>query len=166
MPNVVLIPLNPGHIHHVMEWVNDPEIIGYFANRQTAISLEDELAYIRAITQSKTDRVWSVFDKDTGKYIGQCSINSIYWPAKNGRLFMAITKSMQKKGYSNAIIEALKAKAFQELGLHKIWLMFREENEIAKEHYLKAGFRVEGVLYDEYYVQDRWFNMVRMSLVH
>ncbi len=31
--------------------------------------------------------------------------------------------------------------------------------------YLKLGFDFEGVLKDEYRVQDRWYDMVRMSIL-
>ena len=43
---------------------------------------------------SKTDRVFSIFENSMFRpntteydwpYVGQCSINQIYWPARNGR---------------------------------------------------------------------------------
>lgn len=166
MPRIRLEPLCSSHLSHIMGWVNDPEVMGYFANRQVAISEQEELSYIQSLSSSKTDRAWSVFDESTGEYVGQCSINAIYWPAMNGRIFMAITGSQQRKGYAGEILRALSVEAFQHLGLHKLWLIVREDNQSAQAKYLKAGFKVEGLLRDEYYVQGRFHNMIRMGLIN
>ena len=109
---VQLVPLHPVHLSHIMEWVNDPEVMGYFANRQKPITEEEELEYINTLIKSKNDYVWSVFDDTTGEYVGQCSINAIYWPASNGRIFLAVTKNQQRKGYAEAILKALMHQAF------------------------------------------------------
>ena len=92
-------------------------------------------------------------------------MNQIYWPARNGRLFLVIRASEQRKGYGQAALSALIETSFGELGLHKLWLIVRKDNRAAQAMYLKLGFDFEGVLRDEYYVQDRFFDMVRMSRV-
>ena len=163
---VRLVPLHPDHLPHIMEWVNDPEVMGYFAGRQSPITENDELEYINTLNRSRNDRAWSVFDAITGEYVGQCSVNSIYFPASNGRIFLVITKNQQGKGYASAVLKALIHQGFFTLALHKLWLIVREDNTKAQEKYIKAGFQVEGLLRDEYYVQGRYHNMVRMGLIN
>ena len=158
-----LVPLAVDHVAHVMTWVNDREVMQYFANRQSDIREEDERRYIESLTQSKTDRAFSIFAGD--EYVGQCSINQIYWPAKNGRLFIVVRREAQGRGLGTAALRALFAIAWGELGLHKLWLIVRKDNRSAQAMYLKLGFDFEGVLTDEYCVADRYFDMVRMSLV-
>src|SRR5688500_18711075 len=77
-----LEPLSVAHLPHVMTWVNDREVMQYFATRQQDISEVQEAAYIATLTASRTDRAYSMFDGDV--YVGQCSVNQIYWPARNG----------------------------------------------------------------------------------
>lgn len=162
---VRLVPLSVDHLSHVMGWVNDPEVMGYFANRQTPITEVEELAYMEKLLASpRTDKVWSVFDENTGDYVGQCSINAIYWGAGNGRVFLAVTKTMQGKGYAKPILKALIETGFR-LGLHKLWLIVREDNVTAQKKYLEVGFKVEGLLMDEYYVHGKFHNMVRMGII-
>lgn len=163
---VRLEPLAPEHLPYVMTWVNDTQVMGYFANRQTPIAKEAELAYIKTLISSKNDRAWSVFDAITGEYVGQCSINAIYWPASNGRIFLVVTRNQQGKGYAVAILKALLHEAFFKLVLHKLWLIVREDNISAQEKYLKAGFQVEGLLKDEYFVNGVYYNMVRMGCIN
>jgi RimJ/RimL family protein N-acetyltransferase len=110
---------------------------------------------------SKNDRAFSIYDGDA--YLGQCSINQIYWPARNGRLFLVVRRDMQRRGYGTAAIRRLCEVAFDELGLRKLWLIVRKDNRDAQAMYLRLGFDFEGVLRDEYCVSERWFDMVRMA---
>lgn len=78
---------------------------------------------------------------------------------------MALCRSAQGKGYAPHILKALQEKAM-EMGLHKLWLIVREENEKARAKYRKAGFQEEGVLRDEYFVRGKFYNMVRMGWIN
>ena len=158
-----LVPLAKDHLSHVMSWVNDRDVMQYFANRQTDISEADELRYVEALVASANDRAYSVFDGDD--YVGQTSINQIYWPARNGRLFVVVRREMQKKGYGPAAVRAALDLAFGELGLRKVWLIVRRDNRAAQAMYLELGFDFEGVLRDEYRVGETYFDMVRMAIV-
>ena len=158
-----LVPLSVEHVPHVMTWVNDREVMQYFANRQTAITEEAERRYVEALVASPNDRAYSIFDGD--EYVGQTSLNQIYWPAKNGRLFVVVRREMQRHGHGPAAVRATLELAWGELGLHKVWLIVRRDNRAAQAMYLKLGFDFEGVLRDEYCVAGTYFDMVRMAIV-
>ena len=162
---VDLVPLALEHLPHVMSWVNDREVMQYFANRQTSITEEEEASYLETLIASRNDRAFSIFDRADGRYLGQCSVNQIYWPARNGRVFLVIRRDEQHKGFGRAALRALIEHSFSELGLHKLWLIVRKDNRPAQAMYLQLGFDFEGVLRDEYYVQDRFFDMVRMGII-
>jgi diamine N-acetyltransferase len=135
----------------------------YFANRQTHISVEEEESYLRSLLASPNDRAYSVFDGE--QYVGQCSLNAIYWPARNGRLFIVIRREAQGRGYGPAAIRALLDVAWKQLDLHKVWLIVRRDNRAAQAMYLQIGFDFEGVLKDEYHVAGRYHDMVRMAIL-
>jgi diamine N-acetyltransferase len=156
-----LEPLALDHLPHVMTWVNDREVMHYFANRQEPIAEEAEHAYLATLLASSNDRIWSIFAGPD--YLGQCSLNQIYWPARNGRLFLVVRREMQGRGHGRAALEQVLARAWGELGLHKVWLIVRRDNRRAQALYLGAGFDFEGVLRDEYRVGGEWLDMVRMS---
>ncbi len=160
---VRLEPLAAAHLPHVMTWVNDRDVMQYFANRQAPIPEDEERAYLDQLLASKTDRAWSIFFAQD--YVGQCSINQIYWPAKNGRVFIAIARKFQGRGLGPAALAQMIARAWDELELHKLWLIVRKDNRSAQALYLKLGFEFEGVLKDEYKVGEQYFDMVRMGLV-
>jgi diamine N-acetyltransferase len=163
LPELRLVPLALEHLPLVMTWVNDREVMQYFAARQTDITEEEERRYLATLLASKSDRAWSIFEGDT--YVGQCSINQIYWPARNGRLFIVVRKEHQGRRLGPRAIELLLERAWSELGLHKVWLIVRRDNRSALAMYTRLGFDFEGVLRDEYFVQDVFHDMVRMSVL-
>ena len=163
MPDLRLVPLGVEHLPHVMTWVNDRDVMQYFANRQAPITEADERTYIASLAASQSDRAYSVFAGDD--YVGQCSVNQIYWPAKNGRLFVVVRREMQGRGHGPAAVRRLLDIAWNELGLRKVWLIVRRDNRTAQAMYAKLGFDFEGVLRDEYCVGGQWFDMVRMAIV-
>jgi len=153
-----------------MTWVNDREVMQYFAQRQEHINEDEERAYLEQLIASPTDRAYSVFagsegDDNEASYVGQCSVNQIYWPARNGRVFLVARRGMQGQGHGAAALAALVALAFGPLDLHKLWLVVRRDNRRAQAIYLRAGFEFEGVLRDEYCVNGSFFDMVRMGVV-
>ena len=161
---VRLVPLAMAHLPQVMTWVNDRDVMQYFANRQTDISEDDERGYLQTLLASGSDRAFSIFDAEDA-YVGQCSINQIYWPARNGRIFVVIAKDHQGRGLGPAAVAELVRIAWNELDLHKLWLIVRRDNRSAQAMYLKLGFDFEGVLAGEYRVGETWFDMVRMGIV-
>ncbi len=168
-PAVRLVPLAVAHLPYVMTWVNDHEVLQYFANRQQDISEDDERRYLASLVESRNDRAWSIFAGGPGDpesdatYLGQCSVNQIYWPARNGRVFIALRRSAQGRGLGSAGLARLLERAWAELDLHKLWLIVRKDNRAAQSLYLRLGFDFEGVLRDEYCVAGRFYDMVRMG---
>jgi len=166
--SVRLVPATIEHVPLVMTWVNDREVMQYFALRQDRIEEAEERAFLGQLLTSSNDKLFSVFEGDgdsEDSYVGQCSVNQIYWPARNGRVFLVVKKAMQGGGRGAAMLAALIERAFSELDLHKLWLIVRKDNRRAQAMYLRAGFEFEGVLKDEYCVNGRYFDMVRMGIV-
>lgn len=159
--DVRLEPLRPEHLPLVMSWVNDREVMQYFANRQATITEDDERRFLERLLASPTDRAWSIFAGDD--YAGQCSLNQIYRPAANARGFIALRRDMQGAGVGSAALMLLLQKAWTELDLHKVWLIVRRDNRRGQALYLRLGFEFEGVLRDEYCVSGQYFDMVRMG---
>jgi len=163
MANIKLVPTRMSDIGNIMSWVNDPEVTAYFAwNKQ--ITLEEERAVLTDLLASKNDYLFTIMIN--GKYAGQCSINKIYWPAKNGRIFMVLKKEFQGKRHAKQILELLKEKAFDELNLHKLWLIVREDNFKGLHIYSRCGFKLEGYLHDEYFVNGNYLDMLRMAILN
>ncbi len=160
-----LRPLTLDDLDHVMGWINDPDIVKNFARMSGPITREEEEVFLRATLASETDRLWAI-ERDDGKYLGNAGIHKIWWPARNGRLGLVIgDKTGHGRGWGTEAMGLLIARAFEELGLHKVWLMRFADNQRMGRIADKLGFVPEGVLRDEYFHNGRYYDMMRHSLL-
>lgn len=165
-PKVRVRPATMGDLDQIMSWINDPEVIAGIANIKSPVSREEEEAWLRRTLSSPNDRLFTIEDVATGTYVGQGGIHQIYWPARNGRLALIIKKEFQGRGYGVAASRALLAHAFEELKLHKIWCIVREDNpKTIHLNKVRMGFREEGRLIDEYGLDGRYHTMLRLAML-
>lgn len=167
MSLVRLRPLAESDVDDILTWVNDPTIVGNIAAFSGhAFTREQELAYIRKTLASPSDRVWSIEEAATGRYLGQCGLHQIHDRSKVGRLACIIAaKADMGRGFGSAAIRAVLDHGFGTLGLHKAWLMIFRTNERGRRTYARLGFVEEGVLREEYFHEGGWHDMLRMSLL-
>lgn len=167
MPLVRLRPLSEDDVDDVLSWVNDRHVVGNLASFSgEPFTREQELAYIRSVSSSATDRVFTVEDARDARYLGQVGLHQIHWRSRVGRLAVIIGREAEHgKGYGTAAMAAALDVAFTELDLHKVWLMSFETNARALHINAKLGFVREGVLREEYFHEGEWHNMVRMSVL-
>jgi RimJ/RimL family protein N-acetyltransferase len=170
--SVRLRPLALSDVDRMMEWVNDPDIVGNFATFSgKPITRDEEVAYVERMLASKEDRVWAIERADgepagQGEYLGNVGIHQIHWRSRVGRLACIIAaRGDMGRGYGSAAIRAALDQAFGALGLHKVWLMVFASNARSRGIYARIGFVEEGVLREEYFHADGWRDMVRMSVL-
>jgi len=152
-------------LEHIMGWINDPDIVSNFGWFDAKVTPESERAYLEKMLTSKQDKLYSVFDQQN-HYIGQAGIHEIDFRNDHARFGIIVAdKENWGKGYGMRIVEALLGKAFAELDLHKVWGSYVQQNLKAHHLYVeKCGFRVEGILQDEYFRNGKYHPMVRIAM--
>ena len=85
---VTIRPTTLDDVDGIMRWVNDPAVRLKFACWEP-VSREEELRFLEGLLASPEDKTYTICAGD-GRYLGQVSLNKIYWPAKNARLSIAI----------------------------------------------------------------------------
>ncbi len=163
MTSLRLEPLSLDHLDGVMEWVNDPEVTFYFARIGQPITRDEERIFLERLIASPTDRVFSIFEGQS--YLGQIGLSHIYWPARNGRLGVMLARHAWGRGVAARAAALFLAEAFGPLEIHKVWAIVRSDNAKGLSLWTKVGFRCEGILRDEYFVQGRFHDMVRLAMV-
>lgn len=177
MTQVHLRPLREDDVDDILQWVNDPAIVGNIAAFSgEPFTREQELAYVRGILSSSSDVAYSVFDDDD-IYVGQVGVHQIHGRSRVGRLGCIVSsKDRMGQGIGSAAIAQMLDVAFADdgqdlgdgrvgLGLHKVWLMIFSHNDRSHRTYKRLGFIEEGVLREEYFHDDGWHDMIRMSLL-
>jgi RimJ/RimL family protein N-acetyltransferase len=154
-------------IDNIMRWVNEPAVVGNFAAFSgTPLTRQDELAWVRRIVDTSSERVWSVFAEQDGRYLGQVGIHQIHAHSRVGRLGIVVAaRDEMGRGYGTAAIQQALDFGFTDLALHKIWLMVFRHNTRSQGIYRRIGFVEEGVLREEYFHGGTWHDMMRMSVL-
>ncbi len=144
MPNLRLELLNPEkHIDHVMTWVNNPDVVKNFKRFDHVFTREEELGFLKALSNSPTDRVFSVFTLD-GVYVGQVGLRQIDKETKSAGLSAFIKREFQNQGYGTTAICRVITYAWGVLHaeVQKIWLICYADNKKAQHVYGKIGFEL------------------------
>jgi RimJ/RimL family protein N-acetyltransferase len=162
--DISLRPLAESDVDDLMTFVNDPQIVGNFA-ALGKITRDQEVAWVQSMLRSDNDRVWALVDGD-GRFLGNCGIHKIWWPARNGRLGIVVgARDVHGQGVGTQVMRLLLQKGFEELGLHKLWLVHYAENARMRHLAHKLGMTPEGVLRDEYFHEGRFHDMVRHAIL-
>src|SRR3989338_10821220 len=160
-----LRPLKLKDIDLVMTWVNDPKVIKNLQHFNKKFTRKEEQAFIRKSLKSKNDFIFSIFRKSDNGYIGQGAINQIIWENKLGRLSLIIKKEHWGKGYAQQAIPLILRFAFNQLKLHKVWLMVYATNNKTKHIYMKFGFKKEALLKEEYFWRGHYHDIIRVGIL-
>ena len=159
-----LRPIRVDDVDAIMEWINDPEVTRNFAGIRGRITREQEVDFLEQMIASENDRLYAIEALD-GTYLGNAGLHKIYWPARNARLGIVIgSPKARGQGRGQQVLKLLLAKAFIDLGLHKVWLIHFVTNRRMAHITQKLGFKGEGTLRDEYYT-DRFHDMCRVSML-
>ena len=82
----------------------------------------------------------------------------------SGEFGMSVSRGYWGEGIGSALIDALVAWAKQTFFVKKINLRVRENNERARHLYEFKGFKPEGTLTNEMYVDGKYYDLVAMGL--
>jgi ribosomal protein S18 acetylase RimI-like enzyme len=99
-----------------------------------------------------------------GEVIGWCDITPKERPiyAHVGVLGMGLLPQFRGQGIGSKLIRSTPAAA-RTIGLHRVELTVRENNNGAIELYKKVGFKIEGVQRDAVHVDGAYENVVSMA---
>ena len=155
---VFLRPVNKFDIPLVLKWANDPEVTYYMFKGAIPVKAEDlEAEWDKNI----------VFAVMCGRvHIGTTGLYSINWIARSAEFRIILDKNYWGNGHGTEATKLTVKYGFETLNLNKIWLGVNAENISAIRAYEKAGFIKEGILRQEIFRNNRYYDAVRMSVLH
>ncbi|MGF6906545.1 GNAT family N-acetyltransferase [Fusobacterium sp. PH5-44] len=129
------------------------------------LSLESQKEYIeKAMVNSGPMFSFAIEEKNSGKYIGGCGINSYNEKNRNVTVGLWLGEEFQGKGYGSDTLRTLCSHIFNEMNIHKIKLQYYKFNTKCEICYKKVGFKEEGVLRDEIFRYGKYHDIIVMGL--
>lgn len=137
--NIIYVRPSFDLVPDYLEMVNDIENVAKFiGDRRELLTEQQEMDYIK----DKIDNnavMFSMMEKGTDRFIGNIEFfNRVFEEAEWG---IAITASMQNKGYGKEALKRSVEYGFNELGLTRIYLGVYADNPRAIHVYESCGFK-------------------------
>jgi diamine N-acetyltransferase len=105
-------------------------------------------------------------DSNRGKLLGHVGLYKIDKIAKKTEVGILIADDESRgKGYGSKITNVMVDYAFNTLGLHKVTAEVIKENVPSVAMFKKCGFSIDGCLRDDIYKNDRYYDVLSMSIL-
>ena len=145
---------------------NEQEAAMLLGRTHAMYTREDIQSWI-AFHRGRTDeRLYVVEDKESGHVVGHAGlyqINTISRRAEYGILLG--NKRFRGRGLGQKITRFFIRHAFEDLGLHKVKSTVITDNQASYHMCLKSGFVQEGLMRDETYKNDQFYDVYLLSVL-
>lgn len=139
---------------YMLEWMHDETITRNFRYPFAAMTLERAQIFIDYSFDEENQHFAITDNKD--EYMGTVSLKHISEVDHNAEYAIVMRKKAHGTGLAErATMEILKY-AFQDLGLHRVYLTVLSDNIAARKLYENCGFDLEGELKDVIRLGDRY----------
>ncbi len=147
-------------------WFNDPQVTRLIgSNAFPALSLAQERAFLQGLRDDQSRRAFSIVLKD-GTLIGTCMLRNFDWTARSCEVGITIGEQQHwGKRYGGEALQLMQRLVFDGLNLHKLWLTCAAYNERGLRAYRRIGFREDGRLRDDRFLDGRYHDTLVMSIL-
>ena len=106
----------------MLEWMHNTNVVEYFDADFSKMTLENCLEFIRKTNECEMEDVHRAICSDNDQYLGTVSLKNISMKDKNAEYAIVINQESMGKGVSHFATKSILRIAFEELGLHKVYL--------------------------------------------
>ena len=146
-------------------WLNDPRNWRTLERRRPLTKTE-ETEWLKSIHTSPNDVVFGVVVRENDRLIGSVGLHRIDWISRKATFGIQIGNvEYQNREYGTGATKLAVRYGFDVLNLHRIELDVYAHNERAIRSYEKAGFFLEGRLREAAYVNGRYVDILRYSIM-
>ena len=162
---VHLRPLEKEDARAIVPWFNDAEVLRTI-DRYRPMSVQQEEEFLAKLPDSATDLLLGIAVAGEGKLVGVTGLHKID-PKNRTAVFGIIVgaKTEWGKGYGTETTWLMAKHGFEALNLNRITLHVREFNDRGIRAYERVGYRREGLLRQDSFVEGKYHNTIVMGLL-
>ncbi|MCA2016668.1 spermidine N1-acetyltransferase [Vibrio tritonius] len=155
--------LERGDLRFIHDLNNNRNIMAYWFEEPYESFDELEELYNKHIHDNAERRF--VVENGNKELVGLVELIEINYIHRSAEFQIIIAPDYQGKGYATTLINKALDYSFTILNLHKIYLHVAVENEKAVHLYEKCGFIEEGHLVQEFFINGRYQDVIRMYML-
>lgn len=142
---------------------NNRSVMSYWFEEPYESFMELESLYSKHI-HDQTERRF-IAENESMEQVGLVELVEINYIHRTAEFQIIIAPESQGKGYARSIIDKAVNYAFKILNMNKLYLHVSDENPKAIHLYEDAGFKTEGVLIEEFFMNGHYRNAIRMYML-
>ena len=151
-------------VPYFLVWINDEEVRQYL-NRQVPLTEAEEVEHLEESRKKKNNVFLVIIDKKSKRPIGCMGLHDIDWKDRRATTGAVIgDKRFWNRGYGTEAKMLLLNYAFNTLNLRKICSAVLSFNKRSQTYNRKCGYRVEGVLKKQVFINGAYCDFVMMGL--
>jgi diamine N-acetyltransferase len=162
LPNIKLRPLERNDLHFVHQINNNSNIMRYWFEEPYEAYVELVQLYDRHIHDQSERRF--IIENDAGDLVGLVELVEINYIHRRAEFQIIVAPAWQGKRYAERATQLAIEYAFCVLNLYKLYLLVDKENAAAIHIYEKCGFKREGELVGEFFVNGLYRDAFRMCM--
>lgn len=162
--DIYLRPMTIEDSRYIVEWRNRPEIKKYFIY-QGDFTIQGQQEWIKNYIEKGLVKQFMIVKSENNDVIGSVYLRDIDYKFKKAEFGIFFGKEYGK-GYGTKAAKIMIKYAFEELKLHRIYLRVFADNARALASYNKVGFKREGILHDDVYVDNKYRDIVWMAIIN
>jgi len=138
-----LVRMDASHLSATLRWLQDPELRRQ-VDSLSAPTEETNAAYWRVRWRDPEREDYAILALDD-RHVGNCGLCHIDRHRRKAELWIYLGEATARgRGIGRAAVEALLRRAFDELGLYRVYLRVAADNPAAARFYERLGFLAEG----------------------
>lgn len=155
----------------VMAWINDEEVTrnlgaGLITYPVSRMQEEQFLEIAGRSGASESNKIFAIETIAERKYIGGIDLHGINWIDRQAEIGIVIgEKSHWSKGYGTDAMRLIMRLGFEKMGLKRLWLKVLAFNARGIRCYEKCGFKREGVLRADRFIEGKYHDGVIMAIL-
>jgi len=154
-----------GDLSGYVSWINDQGTTRYMGSGNFPATREKLLEYIAGFN-SGADLLLGIFSLSKGLHVGNIVLHMFDYKNSIAELGILVgEKSSRGKGYGSEAVMLLLEHAFMRLNLNKVTTGAVKGNVASQKLFEKAGFVIEGVLREHFYLEGKYHDCLRYGML-
>ncbi|MBD1577196.1 MULTISPECIES: spermidine N1-acetyltransferase [Vibrio] len=142
---------------------NNRSVMSYWFEEPYESFMELESLYVKHIHDLNERRF--IAENGDREHVGLVELVEINYIHRTAEFQIIIAPYFQGRGYAREIIDRAVNYAFKILNVNKLYLQVSDENEKAVYLYESFGFKQEGLLIEEFFMNGQYRNAIRMYML-
>ena len=155
-------------LNQLKNWRNNPSLRKYFREYRELNMSQQKIWFREKVIKDNDTLMFTIVRNKDQTLIGCCGLVYINWVHRHADLSLYIGYDelyIDNIGFCEESCRLILSYAFEELGLNKVWTEIYEFDKKKDELYRKIGFKQDGLLRQNYFFRNRWWNSKILSIL-